>query len=57
MPPIIADGRQAPHHTKKMIPDRRPDQYGCGVSRRLIPLLVLAAVVGVVVSLAAWGFL
>jgi H+/Cl- antiporter ClcA len=27
------------------------------VSRRLIPLLVLAAVVGVVVSLAAWGFL
>lgn len=40
-----------------MIPDRRPDQYGCGVSRRLIPLLVLAAVVGVIVSLAAWGFL
>jgi H+/Cl- antiporter ClcA len=40
-----------------MIPDRRPDQYGCRVSRRLIPLLVLAAVVGVVVSLAAWGFL
>jgi H+/Cl- antiporter ClcA len=40
-----------------MIPDRRPDQYGCRVSRRLIPLLVLAAVIGVVVSLAAWGFL
>jgi H+/Cl- antiporter ClcA len=40
-----------------MIPDRPPDQYGCRVSRRLIPLLVLAAVVGVVVSLAAWGFL
>ncbi len=27
------------------------------MSRRLIPLLVLAAAVGVVVSLAAWGFL
>ncbi len=34
------------------------DQYGCRrASRRLIPLLVLAAAVGVVVSLAAWGFL
>src|SRR6202012_813647 len=32
-------------------------EYGCRVSRRLIPLLVLAAAVGVVVSLAAWGFL